>query len=778
MLSFLDLLRQSVRLFDQSESLEIVDAVARLSTMGDRHIPKELVTLGIKMHVRGFLNTVAVQGNLDWVWPYWIERQFNPNGKSYIPRGHGLPQINLTHRNWTIIGALGNSHRAIVDPRSLITPWKDGWSLDYWIELKGHLYTPARLPSVKQRIHPQYPQVKTHFEVEKIAVKTCVFVTKVRDKHYLLVRVRLVNRGTHRKPLKFYFSLRPYNPEGISLIRHLEFKEDRLCLVNGHMAMILEEAPDRVYCSNYEEGDVSLIRTSKQTRPKISCEMGMATGLVEYTISLEPQAQKEYLALLTMTSDVPSLSPSSVLEGFNYQAVRRQFRDRWHDHLSAGAEVGFPDQNLTRSFMANRMYLQIFDRGQVMTPGALTYDDCWIRDSAFMIHALDKLGFHSQAREKLLHFPTRQSKDGFFNFQEGEWDANGSTIWVVVEHFRLTGDRELLAQLYPSLLRAAHWIERKRHKATKSPNGHAGLLPRGFSAEHLGPSDYYYWDNFWCLAGLKAVAFAAQTLGKKEDEQALTSYAHAYWKDIERTWGQSDQSSEVPFLPAAPGRRIDSGAIGSLCSVYPLKLIDPRHPRVQNTIRLIEDRYLIGQGFIQNHFHSGVNCYLSAQLAQCYLACGNPKAWDVVRYLLKCATPTYTWPEAIHPTTGGGCMGEGHHGWAAAEWILLLMNLLFVEKQGSLLITPLLQKEHLQAGTIFSVCNAPSPFGKINFILSVDKKEIWLELSNEFCLFPPESIIWRLPFSPSKVFFDDQAISLSSNTLRVPLNVSRVKVIL
>ena len=105
MLSLLDLLRQSVRLFDQSESLKIVDAATKLSTMGDRHIPKDLVTLGIKMHVRGFLNTVAVQGNLDWVWPYWIERQFNPLDKSYIPRGHGLPQINLTHRNWTIIGA-------------------------------------------------------------------------------------------------------------------------------------------------------------------------------------------------------------------------------------------------------------------------------------------------------------------------------------------------------------------------------------------------------------------------------------------------------------------------------------------------------------------------------------------------------------------------------------------------------------------------------------------------------------------------------------------------
>ena len=114
----------------------------------------------------------------------------------------------------------------------------------------------------------------------------------------------------------------------------------------------------------------------------------MATGLVEYTIA-GTSTQKDNVALLTMTSDVPSLSPSSVLEGFNYQAVRRQFRDRWHDHLSAGAEVGFPDQNL-RPLWPIACISRYLDRGQVMTPGALTVDDCWIRDSAFMIHALDK----------------------------------------------------------------------------------------------------------------------------------------------------------------------------------------------------------------------------------------------------------------------------------------------------------------------------------------------------------------------------------------------------
>jgi hypothetical protein len=38
------------------------------------------------------------------------------------------------------------------------------------------------------------------------------------------------------------------------------------------------------------------------------------------------------------------------------------------------------------------------------------------------------------------------------------------------------------------------------------------------------------------------------------------------------------------------------------------------------------------------------------------------------------ASPTGQWPEAIHPRTLGGCMGDGQHMWAACEWALMVRN--------------------------------------------------------------------------------------------------------
>jgi hypothetical protein len=40
--------------------------------------PSKLLRAGIVFHARGLVNAKAIQHNLDWVWPYWVERQFNP----------------------------------------------------------------------------------------------------------------------------------------------------------------------------------------------------------------------------------------------------------------------------------------------------------------------------------------------------------------------------------------------------------------------------------------------------------------------------------------------------------------------------------------------------------------------------------------------------------------------------------------------------------------------------------------------------------------------------
>jgi hypothetical protein len=95
--------------------------------------PIELLRAGVILHARGLINSRVIQHNLDWIWPYWIERQFNPRDDSFVPRAFSITHINLTHRNWTSVGLPDGDELPIVDPRGLLTPLYDRWSLDAWV---------------------------------------------------------------------------------------------------------------------------------------------------------------------------------------------------------------------------------------------------------------------------------------------------------------------------------------------------------------------------------------------------------------------------------------------------------------------------------------------------------------------------------------------------------------------------------------------------------------------------------------------------------------------
>jgi hypothetical protein len=131
--------------------LRITDDVVRhLSTfqrLGEHvevELPSELMPVGARTVFRALRTRAAAQIGPDWVWPFWLERQLDPTTNAFVPRGH-LPFLtNLTHRNWTAVGNLDSPWEAIVDPRGLVTPWYDGWSLDWWIGADDRWHLPSR----------------------------------------------------------------------------------------------------------------------------------------------------------------------------------------------------------------------------------------------------------------------------------------------------------------------------------------------------------------------------------------------------------------------------------------------------------------------------------------------------------------------------------------------------------------------------------------------------------------------------------------------------------
>ena len=169
----------------------------------------------------------------------------------------------------------------------------------------------------------------------------------------------------------------------------------------------------------------------------------------------------------------------------------------------------------------------------------------------------------------------------------------------------------------------------------------AGLLPPGVSAEHLGPFDYFYWDDFWGVAGLRAGAELLAAAGQPDAAADAERFAAAMWADVEASLELTARRLGTPAIPAGPGRRLDSGAIGSLVACAPLDLLPADDPRMAATADLIRDRFTLagGRAFYQGISHTGLGTYLTMQLAAVELRAGDRRCLDRLAWLLDAATP-------------------------------------------------------------------------------------------------------------------------------------------
>lgn len=708
-------------------------------------IPKVIFRIGAFLFLRGILNNSIISRHLDWIWPYWVNRQFFPDSPDFSARGFSWMAINQTHRNWTAIGILGRKEEAIVDPRGLLTPVPFSWSLDIWVIIGDKIYSPSQFSHVTQYLHFNLPMVNTIFEVEGVKIKVEIYSETSNGEDLLFVKAVSENKTNVEKVLSIVFTIRPYNPEGISLIKNIEYLPNNKCfIVNDKLGVIFDEQPNNILCSNAEDGDIAKRYFNWTMIYKRSCKIGLSSGLAEYKFNLNPSEKKAHIAkipageekklksfLKKMLQPIERKKLKERIEkirSIDFFEMKKNSVNRWKEKIKEGIELSIPDERMQAAWESNYAYLLLFFDGDVITPGPFTYHYFWFRDAAYSISALDKIGYSNDVNSIINTFPKRQRRNGFFESQEGEWDSNGQAIWTMMEHYRFTRDKNLLREIYPCIKRGAYWIRKMLVKKADPNSKLSGLMPYGLSAEHFGEVDYYYWDDYWALAGFKEAMNAADELGYIEDKRYFEECYFKLKKDLMGSIEKVSRERRISALPISPHRGLDSAAIGSLVSVYPLDIFNSKDPLVIETIKFLESNCFFKGSFFHDIAHSGYGTYLTLHLAQCYLKQRSDKVWWTLNWMLDHGTTTFTWPEAIHPNTGGGCMGDGHHGWMVADMLHLIRNLFFFEEKQRLILTPLYPKEWLKPNKRLTVKKAPTYFGNISFEVNCLGKEVELNI--------------------------------------------------
>lgn len=663
--------------------------------------PSETIPMNSRLFAGGFWNYSFFQFHRQFYFPYWAHRQYNPSDKSFIPRSHNVLSINQTQRNWVSISFPGKTEEICVDMAGAVMPGIDRFTVEFASLENGHVSRP-------------------HDDTSEIEIKTLNSYTMQLEWRGRTLRIYAEQNGVSVKGEgsgNLIVSVRPFNMEGPALLHRLAYRESTRRL-EGDARIRFAGDPAAWHLSDIDNGDAlvqlpdylkkkkpgssgrnhSFYRIRKKRRDYIRNSARDRIGLVTAALLFNDVNEIDFFI-----EDVEKFRPpSGLVEGLT--PVRRQYLPDEIYTAWFGGRLRLELPGIYGDWYNSSLnhLLTLWDYDSI-TPGSFTYHHFWIRDAVIMMNSLLLIGAFKAVRNIITAFPSMVNRKGLFKSQAGEWDSNGQALWIIGRYLEMTDDRSILKNLRKPVRKMLKWFEHNTRAY--------GVLPPGFSAEHLGVADWYLWDNFWALGGLNALARVTDEFKEiKPLKERITDGLNRYLEGYR-------------FLPAALGREQDAGMIGSISASYPLMIEEFFEERMQNTLDIIKNKYFFKGGFFQENIHSGINPYLTMQMAGGYLYSGEPDtALHILKKLSRWAGKDYTFPEAVHPKTGGGCMGDGFHGWAFAEIISLMRQLFIIEYPDHTVLLPGISKSWLEKGVKAECVYTTS--GMLN--ITVEDREVYI----------------------------------------------------
>ncbi len=592
------------------------------------------------------------------LWPRWILDQLDRDSAAFTHPGAESVVQNVTGRSWTRIGTLDKPGVATVDGDGLVTPVADGPSLDWWVRDADGWRFPSRDSTISQALVDATPVVRTEMQIthDHGGIVSSTAYGAAGDPAEIVVEIA----NETQAPLAVAFALRPYNLEGVSIVAGIEVTESEIS-VNGDLWARLPEGASDVMLSTFRAGDVAERIAGREAKrwsgaaTPVKDPAGLATAAVIFPLRHDGALR----IVLPVREPLQRRKPQATITSTPHaDAVARG----WRTQTREAASFAFADDRFSDALDAQRQHLTLLHRGGWSNADRADA----FPELAFVLRALGQLGRQDLVADALSEIARRSGQHRFLLGREDNWDALASSVIALGDHWRLTKDDDTVDEVFETVDLLVD--------AVRSSSIAPGAQARRNTPEFLGPPDAYFWDTVFALAGLRDAIMLADLVGSKvvaararEQEDALfESYTDMLDACVDRL------STQV--MPAGPGRGLDAGAIGSLAACYPLGLLSADDPRVAATRDWIYESFVADGRYFHPIAHNGFSSTLAVYLAGSLLSAGDSRGWVLVDGLIEHASPTWTWPEAVHPHSGRGCFGAGHDAWAAAAFTTLMRD--------------------------------------------------------------------------------------------------------
>lgn len=654
-----------------------------------------------------------------WVLPFWLERQLDPRSPDFtpvpvsaverrpalaLPCGLLTEPVNTTNRDWTQLGNLGSWRRATVDPRGLVTPVEGGWSLDWWVGAEDRWHLPSREVACRQRLIDDTPVVETSLRVPggDVLHRAC----GARAGEHEIVVVEIENATA--VPVAIALGVRAWHPTGVAAIESIRLDpEGRVVFVNGNAALHLSKRPSRAAWSTLASGDCAGTVLA-----------GAATDLAVDSLKEEIRDERRFvqaalvfpLAHTAVLRVALPLRPEPVIEiAESALPSASQVSSGWRTQGERGLRLDVPDHRLAVAIGSARRHLLLAHGGEDLASVPVAPMD--FAEAAMVIEALGAFGFVSEAEQVLSSWPERQRSDGWFSGAEDRLDANGAALHAAGRHWQLFRSVAGGDELSFAVARAAHAIERKRagtRRFGKVSPAPPGFLPPGAGPPGAGLPGVWVRDAVWSLQGLGDAAELLVALGQHEAARDVAGLRERLRSAL------SGALAELPdrVWPSTLERGADEATIVNLDAVGLPVTAECRLAGAAETVRAAADDTVDGAVF-RRIGPAGLSPRHTAMLGRAELAFGGAPL-DRLDWLLSSASPTLAWPEARHPTRGGGTVGSGHDIVATAAFLLLAHDLLVRETADrGLALATVWPDRWLGQG--LEVHDAPTSFGSVSY---------------------------------------------------------------
>ena len=440
----------------------------------------------------------------------------------------------------------------------------------------------------------------------------------------------------------------------------------------------------------------------------------------------------------------------------------------WESKLEDAAKFILPEKRITEMMTAGLLHIELAYYGcepdGPIAPVVGVYSPIG-SESAPAILYLDSIGKTHLAERAIRFFFEKQHEDGFMQNFQGYMLETGAVLWTLGEHWRLTGNTDLISELKTKVLLACRFLIRWIAQDCDQPlrSNSYGMI----TGKVADPEDNFhsFMLNGYTYIGLARSAEMLSALGDLENEEIVSAAAKELLENIRTALAKNMANS--PVIPLGNGTWVptcapwtdyegplclhaDGGncvthggatlrdSLLGACWLFVQEVIDPREPMGEMILKHYTELYCYRNvGYSQPYYSAHPYAHLIRGEVGAFLK----EFYNGFASLADRSTYTF-WEHYFH---------DSIHKLHEESWFLMRCRWMLWLEDGSVLrLMAAVPDAWASPGEKIAVHNARSRFGSLSFEAKYSTDGNSCDFSGHIGEKPPQKLIVRLPHTQGK----------------------------